>query len=96
MNEGGVGWIHGTALVHLRQEWGSYQPPIRGATRTEYLQSLKEHLSELLFFANIVVIGNNDESLQATNLLQQQGFERVRTRRLWTILVSDGKQKHLE
>lgn len=98
MNDGGVGWIHGTGLVRLRPEWISYQPQIKGATRTEFVQSLKDHLGEMAFFTNIVVLGDNDESLQATNLLQQQGFESVLTRPLWTILVRDAKQdqKHLE
>jgi hypothetical protein len=82
----GPAWIHGTALLRLRQDHAWLQPQFSGATRNEFHASVVSGLGALDRFATVMVTGKNEEAAEIIERLGERGFSPVCTRPNWTIL----------
>ncbi len=81
-----IAWIHGTALVRLKEDSRWCQPAIVGNTRAEMVQSVLAHVDDLKRFSTLYIIGDGPETDFVADVLRQNGYISLRSRELWKIL----------
>jgi len=82
----GVGWIHETGVLKLRDPFRSYAPDVKGRTVSEFESSILNHIESFKFFKSVAVVGKGEEAKTVIRSLENLGFRPKLVRDLWTIL----------
>jgi hypothetical protein len=88
----GLSWIFETSMIRLKPGSSWLRSPASGETRSEYRQSIEDHLGWYLRFPQIVVTGANESSASLVTRIERSGYHIVRQGSAWTILLRKGRE----
>jgi len=86
VQKGGVGWIHETGILKLKEEHRRYAPDLKGETPLQFYSSILSRIERFTFFKSIAVLGKGEKVDSIIRELEKLGFGLELSAGVWTIL----------